>query len=395
MEEKRIRMSKKKLAIIGASYLQEPLIEKAEEMGIETHVFAWEAHDVGEESADFFYPISIVEKDQIADKCAEIGVDGICTIATDLGAITVNYVAEKLGLIGNSSYCARVSTNKEEMRECFRRNNDPSPKSMEMKGTDLSDDEIDQMLSDNEFSYPVIVKPTDRSGSRGITELSDKKGISAAVKAAAEVGFEKKVLIEEFATGQEYSVEYISWQGEHHFLALTQKYTTGSPHFIETGHLEPAPVSEEVLEKVKQVVEHALTSLDIKYGASHSEIKIASDGSIKIIEIGGRMGGDFIGSSLVQLSTGVDFVKAVIQVALGEKPTLTLSEKKTPAGVRFIFSETDIKAVAEMKQDKAIDIIYDDVHPVSGEVLDSSTRFGCVVFTADTVDKINECLCLH
>ena len=107
------------------------------------------------------------------------------------------------------------------------------------------------------------------------------------------------------------------------------------------------------------------------------------------------MGGDFIGSSLVQLSTGVDFVKAVIQVALGEKPTLTLSEKKTPAGVRFIFSETDIKAVAEMKQDKAIDIIYDDVHPVSGEVLDSSTRFGCVVFTADTVDKINECLCLH
>lgn len=392
MEEKRIRMSKKKLAIIGASYLQEPLIEKAEEMGIETHVFAWEAHDVGEESADFFYPISIVEKDQIADKCAEIGVDGICTIATDLGAITVNYVAEKLGLIGNSSYCARVSTNKEEMRECFRRNNDPSPKSMEMKGTDLSDDEIDQMLSDNEFSYPVIVKPTDRSGSRGITELSDKKGISAAVKAAAEVGFEKKVLIEEFATGQEYSVEYISWQGEHHFLALTQKYTTGSPHFIETGHLEPAPVSDEVLEKVKQVVEHALTSLDIKYGASHSEIKIASDGSIKIIEIGGRMGGDFIGSSLVQLSTGVDFVKAVIQVALGEKPPLTLSEKKTPAGVRFIFSEADIDAILAMKKDDRIKIVYEDVHPINGEVTDSSTRFGCVVFTADTVTEISEYL---
>ena len=388
MEEKRIRMSKKKLAIIGASYLQEPLIEKAEEMGIETHVFAWEAHDVGEESADFFYPISIVEKEQIADKCAEIGVDGICTIATDLGAITVNYVAKKLGLIGNSSYCARVSTNKEEMRECFRRNNDPSPKSMEMKGTDLSDDEIDQMLSDNEFSYPVIVKPTDRSGSRGITELSDKNGISAAVKAAAEVGFEKKVLIEEFATGQEYSVEYISWQGEHHFLALTQKYTTGSPHFIETGHLEPAPVSDEVLEKVKQVVEHALTSLDIKYGASHSEIKIAPDGTIRIIEIGGRMGGDFIGSSLVQLSTGVDFVKAVIQVALGEEPDLKPSENTSQAGVRFVFSDDDLTIIDQMEKDPAINIVYREINDISGTVSDSSSRFGCVVFIADDIGQV-------
>ena len=111
-------MKKKKLAIIGASYLQEPLIEKAEQMGIETHVFAWAAGDVGEKSADFFYPISIVEKDLIADKCREIGVDGICTIATDLGASTVNYVADKLGLIGNSPYASEVSTNKKAMREC-------------------------------------------------------------------------------------------------------------------------------------------------------------------------------------------------------------------------------------------------------------------------------------
>ena len=83
----------KKLAIIGASYLQEPLIEKAKSMGIETHVFAWAAGDVGEKSADYFYPISIVEKDEILKRCREIGIDGICTIASDLAVITVNYVA--------------------------------------------------------------------------------------------------------------------------------------------------------------------------------------------------------------------------------------------------------------------------------------------------------------
>ena len=92
----------KKLAIIGASYLQEPLIQKAKSMGIETHVFAWAANDVGEKSADYFYPISIIEKEQITQKCREIGIDGICTIASDLAVITVNYVANQLHLNANS-----------------------------------------------------------------------------------------------------------------------------------------------------------------------------------------------------------------------------------------------------------------------------------------------------
>ena len=88
----------KKLAIIGASYLQNPLILKAKAMGLETHVFAWAAGDVGEATADHFYPISIVEKEQILEQCRRIGIDGVCTIASDLAAITVNYVANGLGL---------------------------------------------------------------------------------------------------------------------------------------------------------------------------------------------------------------------------------------------------------------------------------------------------------
>lgn len=76
------------LAIIGASYLQLPLIEKAKEMGYTTHVFAWAANDVGEQAADYFYPISIVKLDEILEKCREIGICGVCTIASDLGIIT-------------------------------------------------------------------------------------------------------------------------------------------------------------------------------------------------------------------------------------------------------------------------------------------------------------------
>ena len=108
-------------------------------------------------------------------------------------------------------------------------------------------------------------------------------------------------MVEEFATGQEYSVECISYGGGHYFLAMTKKFTTGAPGFVETGHIEPAPIAEEMLERVKRVVFHALDTLEICNGASHTELKISSDGRIVLIEIGGRMGGDCIGSSLVRL----------------------------------------------------------------------------------------------
>ncbi len=150
----------KKLAIIGASYLQEPLIEKKQIRWDWKHMFLPGQQEMWEKkSADYFYPISIIEKDEILKKCREIGIDGICSIASDLAAITVNYVASEMGLVGNSKECAEISTNKHLMRMAFEKNGDPSPKSI------LADSIED--LKGITLEYPVIVKPTDRSGSRG------------------------------------------------------------------------------------------------------------------------------------------------------------------------------------------------------------------------------------
>lgn len=365
----------KKIAIIGASYLQEPLIQTAKSKGFETHVFAWKRDDVGEKSADFFYPISVVEKEQILDKCKEIAIDGICTIASDVAIITVNYVAEKMGLIGNSILATEASTNKHKMRECFEKNGDPSPKSIQVESVD----DLDGVT----LEYPIIVKPVDRSGSRGITKLESKEGLSEAIENAKAQGFEKVALVEEFATGQEYSVEYISWNGEHYFLNLTQKYTTGAPDFIETGHLEPALVDPDILTKVKVVVEHALNSLGIKYGASHSELKITPAGDIKIIEIGGRMGGDCIGSSLVNLSTGFDFVSAVIDVSMGVKPEI-IKTKDECAAIHFIFSEKDIDCLNDLKREHPQTLVFENVNEITDEkITDSSLRFGYFIMKGD------------
>ena len=371
----------KKLAIIGASYLQQPLIETAKSMGLETHVFAWACGDVGEKTADYFYPISIVEKDEILEKCRQIGIDGICTIASDLAVVTVNYVAQNMGLVSNSLECTYISTNKHAMRDQFTAHNDPSPRSYLVESC--------KDLVGANLSFPLIVKPVDRSGSRGITKLMGVEGLAEAIEAAKEQGFRKEALVEEFAEGQEYSVECVSWNGEHHFLALTQKFTTGAPHFIETGHLEPAPVSAELLEKVKQVTFHALDSLQITNGASHSEMKIAEDGTIRLIEIGGRMGGDMIGSNLVKLSTGIDFVRAVIEIALGQKPALEREHTAKAAAIRFVFTEEDLKILEKVKQEHPEYLCDSSVEPISDqEVTDSSSRFGYYLMSAPSIQDL-------
>ena len=362
---------KKNLAIIGASYLQLPLISKAKEMGYTTHVFAWAANDVGEQAADHFYPISIVEKEAILARCREIGIAGICSIASDLAAVTVNYVASELGLPGNSMECTRRSTNKHLMREAFQAGGDPSPQSMEV------DEQTD--LSGLELQYPVIVKPTDRSGSRGIFKLDNEEGLKEAVRAAMKESFEKKALIEEFAEGEEYSVEGISRNGQHHILAITKKYTTGAPHFVETGHMEPAPLDAEMQEKVKRVVVHALDSLGITDSASHSELKIDDQGRIRIIEIGGRMGGDCIGSHLVRYSTGIDFVRAVIQVTCGEEPDLRPVSEPVAVEVKYIMTDDD---VVQMEKDREAGRILEQIafFPENlGKATDSSNRAGCYI----------------
>lgn len=321
----------KKIAIIGASYLQLPLVLKARELGIETHCFAWPDGAVCRDLVDFFYPISVLEKEQILAKCKEIGVDGITTIATDLAVPTICYVAEKLKLNSNRFSSSVATTNKAAMRVAFVNGNCNVPKFIKVV---LSSEKI------GEFEFPVIVKPSDRSGSRGVTKVDKKEDLELAITKALEESFEKTALVEQFIEGVEVSVEAISWNGKHTLLAITDKITTNAPHFVELAHHQPSQLSEEILIKIEEETLKCLSALDINYGASHSEFKITNEGVVYVIEVGARMGGDFIGSHLVPLSTGYDFLKGVIDVALNqfEEPKIT---KKNYSGVFFLSKETE------------------------------------------------------
>ncbi len=362
----------KKLVIIGANDFQNQLILKAKGLGYETHVFAWRDGAIGEKTADYFYPVSIVEKDQILEECRRIQPDGICSIASDLAAITVNYVAENLGLPCNQTAYTAIQTNKYAMRGALSAAGLPCPKFL------LADEHTDFAKETAGFSFPVIVKPTDRSGSRNIMKLESLDGIEQAVAEACATSFEHKAIVEEYLTGNEYSMETISYKGEHHFLAITKKYTTGAPHFIETGHKQPSDLSAETVARAKDVIFRALDALHVENSAGHAEFRVNEKGEINIIEIGARMGGDCIGSDLVFLSTGHDFVKMVIDVAVGNAPELNETPLTRQAEIRFLFDQADLDAFEAWRPAHEAEIVRVSDFELEnlGNVTDSSTRIG-------------------
>lgn len=374
---------KQKVVIIGASDFQNPLILKAKEHGYETHVFAWKNNEIGEKTADYFYDISINEKEKILEKCKEIKPCAVCSIASDLAVITVNYVAHNLGLVSNNPKYSKICTNKYKMRQALEKGNINVPKYLKT-GKNL------QLSKIAEFNYPLIVKPTDRSGSRGVTLINDSKEIKAAIDNAISYSYEKKAIVEEYIDGDEYSCECISYKGKHHLLAITKKYTTGAPHFIETAHIEPSGLNTEMIKTVEEEIFKALDVLHIEYGASHSEFKINNKGQIKIIEIGARMGGDCIGSDLVQISTGHDFVQYVLDVSLGKELKLKETKDNNIAFIKFIFSKEDIENYKELKKTKPELIYFENIsEDIEHEIVDSSTRYGFYIIKANNIEEIS------
>lgn len=377
----------KNLVIIGASELQLPLIERANDLGYSTHVFAWRDGAVGLDKMARFYDIDIKDVDKIYNIVKGLNPVGVCTIASDLANITVHKLASRLNLPHNSEHCLKVSTNKYAMRKELYNHKILCPKFLI---TDTDEIDIQNM------NFPIIVKPTDRSGSRAITKVKDSSELKGAIIRARDISFEKKAIVEEYIEGDEYSAECISQNGVHHLLNITKKFTTGSPHFIETGHLEPAGLSDEDIGKIRDTIFKALDALDIKLGASHSEFKYSrEDKIVHIIEIGSRMGGDFIGSSLVRFSTGYDYLKMVIDCAVGNDILVekTLSPVYPYVCVKYCFDYNDIKLIQSIDSKNIIDKHISKLKNYEFKnVLDSSTRFGYAIMHFDKKEEALEVL---
>lgn len=385
----------KKLMILGASILQLPAIEKAKEMGLDVLVV-----DMNPDAVGFNVPgiekeiISTIDIQAVISAAKRHRIDGIMTLATDMPMRTVAAVAKEMNLIGIDEETALKATNKAEMRKALQLNNVPIPKFYVVSNKDEYKEVVKQ------FDVPFIVKPADSSGSRGIFEVKDIHNDDLIIEAYdychpfSKVG---DVVVEEYMEGPEVSVETLTVNSECHVIQITDKLTTGAPHYVEMGHSQPTMLSNEIAEQISKVAKAANKAIGIKNGPSHTEIIVTKEGP-KIVELGARLGGDNITTHLVPLSTGVNMVECCIKIALGEIPDIKKKWNKGSA-IRYfeqhagvIDSIEGVDKAEEIDGVQQISIVHGVGEEVS-EINSSGERMGFVIAQDVDVDAaIKDCL---
>lgn len=379
----------KKLMILGASILQLPAIEQAKKMGVEVIAVDMNPNAIGFEVEGVTKEIiSTIDIDKVLLAAKLHNIDGIMTLASDMPMRTVAVVAKEMRLVGISEETALKATNKAAMREALKENGVPIPHFFRISNENEYFKAIDYFKNKQ---IKCIVKPADNSGSRGVDLISDfinNDSINAAFEYSKQYSRSGEIVVEEYMEGPEVSVEALSIDGVCHVIQITDKLTTGGPYFVEMGHNEPSMLPKEVQKEIAQVARNAVNAIGIKNGPSHTEIKVTKDGP-KIVELGARLGGDNITSHLVPLSTGVNLVECCIQVALGEKPDLSIKMEKASA-IRYLKTDegiisniSGIEDAMEIDGVQQISMVHHEGERVT-EIRNSVDRVGFVIAQAET-----------
>jgi biotin carboxylase len=277
-----------------------------------------------------------------------------------------------MGLVGNSNFTTEVTRDKGLTRELLIKNGLPSVKFTHIQS------ELD--LEKINFSFPVMIKSVDRSGSRGVNFVRDVFEAKEAFKDSLKESFSKRVICEEYFEGKQYSVEMISQNGEHYFVGLTEEFYSGPPFFVETGHIVPGKIKDAYLNELISVVKKTLNTILMSNGASHTEIRLNNKGEFCIIEIASRMGGDFRDIMVFQ-AYGYDFLKNTIKVALGENIEIPKNIPEKYSFVKWILTEDDHRKIIFF--DKSFKIIAKNLQNCNSfsnvAIRDSSQRLGYVL----------------
>lgn len=373
-----------KLLILGASILQLPAIIKAKEMGFEVAVIDYNPNAIGVKYADHFSQISTIDKESILAYANKFRPNGIVTIATDMPMQSIAYVSKKLGLPGISQQTALKATDKGEMIKTFKKNNIACPWFFIIK----SNKELIKIKK--RLEYPCIFKPTDNSGSRGVILVNHETEAQLAYEFSKRYSRSGNVIIEEYMTGNEVSVEMLTINGNPYVIAVTDKITTGAPHFVEMGHSQPSRLSEEDTSKIKQLAVNAVKAIELENGPAHVEIMLTREGP-KMIELGARLGGDNITTHLVPFSTGIDMVKTTIELAVGNIPNISPLYQLGSA-IKYIKSNNgiiiDIKGIENARKVKGVKEIAVSKHigDLVTDINSSLDRVGYIISQGENAE---------
>lgn len=382
----------KKIMVLAAGLLQIDVIEKAKSMGYYVLAVDGNPKAPGFNVADKAICADIVNEETMLKIARDEHVDGVIHPCSEVSMAVMGRINDELGLSGISREQAICATNKHLMRKAFEKGNAPSPKSI------LAQDAEDAWSRlQNEFDTNAILKPSRNSGSRGIAKVSrnmDKGDFIRAYDEALSESRDHSVLIEQFIEGPEFSIEMIVWQGDIHVLTVTDKKTTGAPHFVELGHNQPSCFSATDVETLKAAAVAGVKALGVNNCACHAEAKLMN-GKAYLMEVGARLGGDFISTELTHLSTGIDMVAAAIDVALGVEPDLSAKEDPKGVCVRYFCPKPGkLVSISNTEVLNNPHVYLWEIYPKEGDVIPAVTsslcRSGHVIVTEKTPQKAIE-----
>lgn len=323
----------KKLLVLAAGILQVPVIKKAKEMGVYVVAVDGDSNAVGLKLADKPVVANITSEEDILRIAREERIDGVIHPCSEVSMAVMGRLNDELGLSGISREMAFRATNKHLMREAFEAYGAPSPKSYCFENAEQAWECFCKDLSGRD----CILKPSRNSGSRGIAKISGniyRDKFVELFKRSKSESRDNSVMLEQFVDGPEFSVEIIVWNNQVNVLTVTDKKTTEAPYFVELGHNQPSVFPNETVKIIENAAIAGVKALAVNNCACHAEIKV-QDGIAYIMEIGARLGGDFISTELTHLSTGIDMVAASINCALGVEPNIEPIENKRGVCIRY------------------------------------------------------------
>lgn len=376
--------------VLAAGLLQIPVIKKAREMGVYVIAVDDDPDAPGMALADkAIVPGGLINEEKLLAIAKEEQVDGVIHPCSEVAMNVMGRLNDELHLHGISRETAVRATNKHLMREAFEKYGAPSPKSK-----CFSNVEVAWGSFCTDFYGDAILKPSRNSGSRGIAKISsriDEAKFAELFERAKEESRDKSVMLEQYIEGPEFSVEIIVWNKKVNVLQVTDKKTTEAPYFVELGHNQPSLFPEHIVEAVRQAAIKGVRALEVDNCACHAEIKV-QDGQAYIMEIGARLGGDFISTELTHLSTGIDMVAAAIDVALGIEPNLQPVEEKHGVAIRYFTPEPgkvkNIEGTELLNRPEVYDAeIYVQAGDEIREVKSSLDRSGHVIVSAPTAQQ--------
>ena len=389
----------KTLWIVGGGIETIPGVQIAKEMGLHVVVSDMNPKAPSFEYADDYVIANTYDAKETVAKALSYHqtvrpIDGVICIASDI-PVTVAEVAKALKLPGISVESAQLAADKMAMKDQFKKDNVAIPWYKEI----YSVDELKKAIQ--EIGYPIVIKPVDSRGARGVLKLTDKIDLDWAFKLSKSYSPTERVMVEQFLDGPQISTESLIVDGIAHTPGFSDRNYKDmlkyEPFIIEDGGELPSVLDKESWDAVKSLVEKGSKSMGIKNGVVKGDI-VVCQGVPHIIELAARLSGGYFCSHEIPLNTGVHFVKQAIYQALGNKPSADELKPKFLKGVaqRYIFPKpgkvVDILGVEEVSQQSGIAMceirvkIGDEIGPIHNH----PGRAGVIISTAETREKAIE-----